>query len=233
MGRPGITIMTDAYKAQTLHRLLAWMSPSFPIGAFTYSHGLETMVEDGVVRDLPSLTLWIEDVMRLGAGWTDGLILRRAWEQAEDIVDLNDLALALQPTRERRLEASAQGTAFMKTVQDAWLWPGSGGVALSDGGEIAYPVAVGCAARGHDLPLRPVLLGYQHAFAANLVSAGVRLVPLGQTDGQRALAALEPTIAGLVEEILAADPDDLGGIAFAADIASARHESLHTRLFRS
>ena len=213
----------------TLFRLLAWLSPSFPVGAFTYSHGLESEVERGTVCDLATLRAWIADIMRLGAGRTDGLLLRRAWSGAEDIAELNELALAMSPTAERRLETAAQGTAFLRAARDAWPWPDDDAPV----GEAAYPVAVGCVTRGHGLALRPVVHGYLYALAANLISAGVRLVPLGQTDGQRALVALEDDIAIATEDVVTAEPDDIGGIAFAADIASAHHETLYSRLFRS
>ncbi len=227
------TDMTDSSDDRMLHRLLAWFSPGFPIGAFTYSHGLETVVEDGTVVDLDSLAAWITDILRLGAGRADGIILRRAWMNEENLRELNDLAIAMAPTRERRLETVAQGVAFVKVASEAWssqVWFGTFDLNSS---EIAYPVAVGCVARAHGLKLRPVLYGYLHSLAANLISAGVRLIPLGQTDGQRALNHLEPVIGEVTDDILMSDIDDLGGIAFAADIASARHETLYTRLFRS
>lgn len=221
--------MTEARDDRTLYRLLSWLTPAFPVGAFTYSHGLETLVERGTVNDLKTLTEWIADILQCGAGRTDGLLLRRAWSGAEDIGQLNELALALSPTRERRLETAAQGTAFLRAARDAWPWPDDDGPS----GEAAYPVAVGCVARGHGLAIRPVVHGFLHALSANLISAGVRLVPLGQTDGQRALVALEDIIVRTTGDVVEADPDDIGGIAFAADIASAHHETMYSRLFRS
>ena len=227
------TAMNTDLGTGNLHRLLAWMSPSFPIGAYTYSHGLETMVERGEVKDLGSLIMVIDDLLRFGAGRTDALLLRRAWDGDEALVDLNALALALSPTTERRLETAAQGTAFLKTAAEAWGWDGADEITERLGAEAAYPIAVGAVAAGHHLPLPPVVQAYLHAFAANLISAAVRLVPLGQTDGQRALATLGTVIEDVAEAVLAADPGDIGGIAFLADIASARHETLYTRLFRS
>lgn len=233
MARQVVTAMTDTTDSRTLHRLLAWMSPSFPVGAFTYSHGLETMVEGGGVRTLDDMTRWIGDVIRHGAGWTDALLLRRAWAALEDRSDLNDLALALSPTRERRLETASQGSAFLKTARDAWPWHEQPDDDLADVTEVASPIAVGYVARGHGLALEPIVYAYLHGFAANLVSAGVRLIPLGQTDGQRALVILEDVIAETAARALVAAPDDLGGMSVCADIASAQHETLYTRLFRS
>lgn len=232
MVRRGIT-MTDSIEGRTLHRLLAWMSPSFPVGAFTYSHGLESMVESGEISDLADLADWIADAIRYGAGWTDALLLRRTWLAEEDQSALNDLALALSPTRERRLETAAQGSAFLKTARDAWPWAERPDDDLVHITEVANPIAVGYVASGHGLALEPVLHAYLHGFAANLVSSGIRLIPLGQTDGQRALLILEDAISVTVNSVLLAEPGDLGGMSVRADIASAQHEVLYTRLFRS
>ena len=98
---------------------------------------------------------------------------------------------------------------------------------------MAYPVAVAITAAGHGVPLAPALHGFLHAGAANLISAGVRLIPLGQTDGQRVLAALEPVLAATAEQAMATTLDDIGSAAFRADLASMRHETQYTRLFRS
>jgi len=228
MGPTGIPMDNAA-----LHRLLAWMSPSFPVGAFTYSHGMEWEVEQGTITDLETLVRWVEGILKFGAGRTDGLLLRRAHSEDEPLQDLNALALALSPTKERRLETSAQGTAFLKTALDAWDWEGSAPVRDALQPEAAYPIAVGAVAAGHGIEVEPVLHAYLHAMAANLISAGVRVIPLGQTDGQRALNRLGEVIEPLAEELLAADPDDIGGLSFLADIASAKHETQYTRLFRS
>lgn len=235
---PHITgmFMTDTMvpvDSAALYRLLAWMSPSFPIGAYTYSHGLETEVADERIADAEGLRVWIDGVLRFGAGRSDAILLRRAWDGEEPLAALNSLALALSPTCERRLESAAQGTAFLKAARDAWSPDLPGELAPGLHGDVAYPVAVGCIARAHDVPLEPMITSYLHALAANLVSAGLRLVPLGQTDGQRTLAALETSVADACAESLRAEPDDIGGSGFLADIASARHETLHTRLFRS
>lgn len=234
------TIMAEPEAAggEELVRLLAWLSPSFPIGAFSYSHGLEWVVEDGTVRDAPSLEAWVDGLLRVGSGRSDAVILAltHAHAAAEDRVELAGLAefaLALQPSAERRLEVVSQGNAFLKAVRAGWPAPQFEAFARAWPGDVVYPVAVGLAAAAHGIDRRATLLAYLHAFIANIVSAGIRLVPLGQTAGLEIVAALEGRLAGVADEALALGPDDIGGASFLADIASMRHETQYTRLFRS
>jgi urease accessory protein len=144
-----------------------------------------------------------------------------------------ELAVALAPCKERHLEATSQGRAFAEAVRAAWPCAALDRLAAAWEGEVAYPVAVAVAAAGHGVPLAPALHAYLHAATANLISAGVRLIPLGQTDGQRVLAALEPVVADAAARAMATRLDDIGGAAFRADLAAMRHEAQYTRLFRS
>ena len=219
-----------------LARLLTWLSPAFPIGSYSYSHGLEWVVETGGVRDVGTLTGWIEDVLDHGAGRSDAIFLAAAWRAASSgdgarLEDVAELAAAFAPSAERQLETLAQGTAFLTAVVAAWPKPAL--AALAAHGRLAYPVAVGACTAAHDLPLAATAHAYVQAFAANIVSAAVRLVPLGQSDGLRALARLEPAIARTVAVGTSGTLDDIGGATIAADIASMRHETQYTRLFRS
>lgn len=221
--------------------LQAWLSPSFPVGAFAYSHGLEWAVEDGSVIDLSSLAAWLGGVLAHGGGRSDAILaahVHRAVAAGDDaaLLAAAELAAALLPTRERRLESLAQGEAFLKAVRETWPHPAierAAGAIEAAGHRVAYPVAVGLAAAAHGLPLAGTLAGFLHGFVANLASAAVRLVPLGQTDGQRAVAALHPAILAVAAEAATAGLDDVGGAALRADIASARHETQYTRLFRT
>jgi urease accessory protein len=225
---------------QTL-MLQTWLSPAFPVGAFAYSHGLEWAVEDGTVHDLASLVAWLDGVVRHGAGRSDMILLAHAWRavdagDAAGLASVAELAAALQPTRERRLESVAQGEAFLKAVRQTW--PLAGVESLADGLAAArlpaaYPVAVGAISAAHALALPATISATLTAFVANLSSAAVRLVPLGQTDGQRAVATLMPVVITVAAEAEGATLDDLGGASLRADIASARHETQYTRLFRS
>lgn len=230
-----LTIMdnTLSLTSRHFHLLTAWFSPSFPIGAYTYSHGLEWEIEQQKISTLNDLTLWIHGVIKNGSGWVDAVLLRRAYEATEnEIIKINDLALSLSPTFERRLETSAQGNAFLKTILEAWVCcQDKHSSPLPD--DVAYPVAVGWVAKTHDVPLGPTITGYLHSIVANLVSAGIRLIPLGQTDGQRCLNSLIPVIEDTTRSTLKKDKVYLGSMSFMADIASARHETLHSRLFRS
>lgn len=226
-----------ATPSATLARLMIWLSPAYPVGGYSYSHGLEWVVEAGTVRDAATLGAWIEDVLVHGAGRSDLILLAEAWRAlaAGDLAQLDavaELAAALAPSAERRLETLAQGTAFLAATLAAWPKPELENLA-EHGREVAYPVAVGACAAAHGLPLTETAQAFAQAFAANLVSAGVRLIPLGQSDGLRLLASLEPLIPRVAATALAATLDDVGGAAIAADIASMLHETQYTRLFRS
>lgn len=220
----------------SLYRLLAWLSPGYPVGAFAYSHGIEWAVEDGAVTDRDGLAHWLKDLLSHGGGWTDAVLFAQAWQAAEvgdatTLAEINDLAVALCPTSERRLETTAQGNAFLMATRASWPWDGDDSDVMD--GDVVYPVAVAWASAGHGVPLATALHAFVHAVAANLISAGVRLIPLGQTDGQRVLAMLEDDVARVADAAMTAGLHDLGGCAFLSDVASMRHETQYTRLFRS
>ncbi|MEZ5889696.1 MAG: urease accessory protein UreF [Xanthobacteraceae bacterium] len=217
---------------------MAWFSPSYPIGAFSYSSGIEWAVEAGDVRDADTLLDWLKVMTDDGAGFCDGVFFSHTWRActASDDDTLRaviELAAALMPSRERFLETTAQGRAFLDATRAAWPCAVLDRLAAMSGDALTYPVAAGAAAAGHDIPLRPALSAYLQALVANWVSAGLRLIPLGQTDGQRVIAALEPSVAATAERALAAALDDVGSATFRADLASMRHETQYTRLFRS
>ena len=228
---------SDSVDAPTLARLMIWLSPAYPVGGFSYSHGLEWTVEAGKVRDAMTLGDWIEDILKHGTGRSDAIFLAETWRavSASDerrLAETAELAAAFAPSAERRLETLAQGAAFLAATRAAWPSATLDRLA-AQAEEVAYPVAVGACAAAHRLPLAPTAQAYLQAFAANLVSAGVRLIPLGQTDGLRVLARLEPLIPTLVARAIGSSLDDIGGAAVMADIASMRHETQYTRLFRS
>lgn len=222
-------------EAAALWRLMLWCSPAFPVGAFAHSHGLEWSVEAGDVRDLASLRLWVEDLLAHGAGRTDAILLAHAHRAAAAgdrvaLAQLAALACALVPSEERQTEAQAQGAAFARALSAAW--PGIGAVLEGDG-PLPYAVVVGAACGAAGVPLGAALIGYLQAFAGMVVSAAVRLVPLGQSDGLRALAAIEGRVLALADAAAEAPLEAIGGAAFRADIASMLHESQYTRLFRT
>jgi urease accessory protein len=233
-----ITTMTMTMAEAALYRLMTWLSPAYPLGAFSYSHGLEQAVEAGLVRDRASLVAWVATAVAAGAGRSDGALLAAAWRaaRAEDgaaLDDIAELAAAWRGTAETALESRAQGAAFLATTRAAWPHRLLDELALRHRGEVALPVALGAAAAVHGVPLAAILAASLHAFASNLVSAGVRLIPLGQSDGQQAIAALEDVVAGAAQDVLRTPLDEVGTAAPLLDWCSMRHETQYTRLFRS
>lgn len=221
--------------ADPLYRLLAWLSPAYPIGAFSYSHGVETAVEEGLVKDRVSLVTWLETVLRDGTGRVDGALFAAAWRAAEArdwiaFEAIAERAAAWRGTSEMALESRQQGGSFLSITRTAWPHPSFDAVST----DLALPVAVALVTAIHGIALDQALGGYLHAFAANLISAAVRSVPLGQSDGQIALAALEPTVRATVEAAIAVtDLDEVGTATPLLDWCSLRHEIQYTRLFRS
>jgi urease accessory protein len=229
--RMSATIMaTMATDARSLARLMAWLSPAFPVGAFGYSHGLEQAVADGRIRDGGSLFHWLAALIEHGSAWNDAVLMAAAWRavDAADLTEVADLALALCPSVERRRETRDQGWAFLAA---ATTWAEASGTGPPARADLPYPVAVGAEAARAGLPLGAALTAFLHAFTANLVTIAVRAVPLGQTAGVATLALLEPVVLTAAERAARSTVDDLGAAALLSDIASMRHETLRTRIF--
>src|SRR5438067_1195691 len=282
---------TEPRAGLALYRLLAWLSPSFPIGAFSYSHGLEAAAAAGAVHDRTTLQNWIAAIVAQGSGRIDADILRDAYwaalgEEGAALDAANRRGVAYRSTAELALEAGQQGEAFLHTCLAAWpsafleAWAAPHPGPLPESGERESPVplrpsiplrenrkragmpraspsvpsprwrgegqgegrsdraichsaAFGAAAARAGIALDDALIGYLQAFAANLMSAGLRLGLIGQTDGQRILAALEPVIARAAAAAKTRDPADFGAATFAVDLASMAHETQYSRLFRS
>lgn len=232
------TAMAEA-APDPIYRLLAWLSPSYPIGAFSYSHGIETAVEEGFVKDRPTLVTWLESVLSRGTGAVDGALFAMAWRaaanqdwQAFDAVA--ERAAAWRGTSEMALESRQQGGSFLSMTRVAWPHPALDATHQRLAGDISLPVAVALAAATHDIALERALEAYLHAFVANLISAAVRSVPLGQSDGQIALASLEGTVRKAATSALAVSSlDEVGACTPLLDWCSIRHETQYTRLFRS
>ncbi|HZA66515.1 MAG TPA: urease accessory protein UreF [Geminicoccaceae bacterium] len=226
-----------------LLELLAWFSPAMPSGAFSYSHGLEWAIEAGLAGDAPGLHGYVETVLRHGSGRVDALFLHAAYRACADrafegrsLEKVVALAAAMHGTRELALESGAQGQALLSTLRRAWPAPALEQLArLCRRLEVEprHACVAGVAAAAHGIPLRAAMLAFLHALAANLISAGIRLIPLGQTDGQRLTAAFAPVIALVADQALAGSLDDLGTATPVVDWCSMRHETQYTRLFRS
>ena len=259
-----IIMTTDS----ALYRLLAWSSPGYPTGAFSYSHGLEWAVESGAIGDLQGLIDYVTAVLSRGGGWVDAVLFAHAWRAASDTVafdarvpldrgpphppvasaplapsdtlaqldTVTQLAAAFRGSAETALESRQQGAAFLDVTRRAWPHPILEAFAqrtASAGTPVAHCIAVAVACAAHGIALTPALHSYMHAMGANLVSAGARLIPLGQTQAQVAIARLSPTITTIIERALATSFDDLGTAAPAVELCSLRHETQYTRLFRS
>ncbi|HKJ60869.1 MAG TPA: urease accessory UreF family protein [Hyphomicrobiales bacterium] len=216
--------------------LLLWLSPSFPVGSFAYSHGLETEVAEGRITDAETLADWLQVLTVHGSLHNDLILLSLAY-RAEDAISLrgvSDLACALQPSAERSAEALVQGENFRAAYLAGWT---NGGHTRFDelgrDASVTLAVAVSIAASDRKLPLLPTLEAYALGFHSNLVSAAIRLNIIGQFDGQRILASLLPEMRSAAKSAEFATEDDLGNAALAVDIASMKHETQKVRLFRS
>ena len=227
-----------ADEAAALYRLMTWLSPSFPVGAFSYSSGIEWAVEAGDITDAASLRDWLAAMLTEGSGFCDAVFLAQAHRAASarddaGLHEIAELAAAFVPSRERQLETTTQGRAFIDIARAAWASEGLDNMVAACGGVIVYPIAVGLVSAAHAIPVAPTMHAFLHAVVSNWISAGARLVPLGQTDSQRILAALEADVVATAKRALESSLDDLGSATFRADLASLRHETQYTRLFRS
>lgn len=238
-----ITAMPTSAKAKAnsttgVLPLLVWLSPAFPVGSFAYSHGIEWAFEAGDVTDAKSTEAWISDLIECGGPWSDSVLLAAAHRAAstmdpDTLKGISEFAAALALSRERKLETIAQGEAFMSAVNAAWTNEMLEKITGALGKEVAYPVAIGIASAAHEIPLRVTLESYLLAVVSNFVSAAVRLIPLGQTDGTKIVSRLAPRVREIASRAEKSTIEDVGGAAIRSDIASMKHETQYTRLFRS
>ena len=208
---------------------MAWLSPAFPVGSFSYSHGLEAAVERGLVSDAGSLHGWICDLLQHGSAWNDAVLLAEAHRAVDggELAEVAELAEALAGTRERHMETMLQGAAFLKA---AAAWPQTMPPLPA---ECPYPVAVGAVAGAHGIALASTLTAYLHAFASNQIQAAIRLSVVGQSEATRTLAALEPSVEDVAARAAQSSLDDLGAASMMAEIAAMQHETQYSRLFRA
>ncbi|PHQ71871.1 MAG: urease accessory protein UreF [Sneathiella sp.] len=223
---------------KALFHLMSWMSPSYPVGAYTYSHGIEYAVEAGLLKNVDELVVWITDILVFGSGKSDSAFLAATYAEAisgtlAGLCDIAELGQAFSSTRELALETEQQGRAFIRVISDVSPSPGLGALQKQWQGPIISPIAVAIVAADNNIPLAAVLTAYLHGFVSNLVSAAVRLVPLGQTDGQRAIAALAQTVEETVRAAQNTTLEDMGTATLMVDWCSSKHETQYTRLFRS
>lgn len=230
MAATTITIMTERGNASLL-RLMAWLSPAFPVGGFSYSHGLERAVHDNLIANRDDLAAWLTTLAEIGSGWNDAVLFAESWRRAAtdgDLPEVAELAEALAGSRERHLESMLQGQAFLAA---AAAWPNQ--VLARLPAECPYCVAVGAVAGAHGIALEYALAAYLQAFATNLIQAAIRLGVIGQTAATGIIAGFEPVALGVAARAAVSTLDDLGSAALTSDIMAMRHETQHSRLFRS
>ena len=230
--------LTDA---QSL-RLQNWFSPAFPVGSFSYSHGLEAAIDAGAVTSLDQLITWIEDTLAFGSGRNDGIFFAESWRcftggfDERLLVEVAELAAAMRNSSELALESTAQGSAFLSTVLAISTEPRLSHISSALSRReitLAISVIAGAVSVAHDLPLQASLIAYLNSFVAMLISAAAKLIPLGQTDVQRATLALEQPVIACAERSIASTLDDIGSATLMTDIYSMRHETQYSRMFRS
>ena len=232
MAPPGIGMTADAIAPAALIRLQSLLSPAFPVGSFSYSHGLETAAEEGRVRDTASLEAWLSALLAFGSAWNDAVLLGETWRRARtggDLGELAELSVALAGSLERHAETTLQGGAFIAAARSGW--PVAALDALPD--PCPYPVAVGAVAASHGLPLEATLAAFLQAFAGNLTQAAIRLSLVGQGGAVGVIAALEAVILDTAMRAAASDLDTLGSATVISEISAMRHETKYSRLFRS
>ena len=218
-----MAITTDP---QQFLQLMAFLSPAFPIGSFAYSHGLEWAIDEGVITSADGVREWIESLLTHGSGWNDGVLFATAYDASENTrKEIDELALALAASRERALETSDLGQSFTKAAAT---------LLMDKVAEFqTYPVAVAAACKDAGIGKLAALLAFLQAFSNNLIAVAVRLIPLGQTKGLEVMRDLMPVIAETAERAMVSNLDDLGSSTLLSDIASMRHETQYSRVFRS
>ena len=201
--------------------LLSWFSPSFPIGSFNFSHGLEAAIEYQFVYDKISLEEWIKHLIINGTGKTDSILLTNAYNGEE----VNELALALCASKERWIETSNLGKAFCKNIRENW------GYKIDK--NLAYPIAIGKAGLYFKIPLEKLLIAFLQSFVSNLINVGIKHIPLGQSEGQKILINFLPVIEKQTNIYKIAKVSDLGSSAFLSDLSSMYHETLNNRIYQT
>ena len=203
--------------------VMQWLSPAFPIGGFAYSHGLEWAINKGYVSNREELQKWISDLLEYGSLKNDAILIKLVLK-GSDPKEINELAIALCPANERLSETQLQGGAFCKIMREVWS------LEIDD---LALPIALALAAKNENIDQNLVVPAYLHSFCSNLISVAMRLIPIGQTDGQKTLRELSPLISDSVRAVAKSDKDDLGSACFLSDVSAMQHEYLQPRVFKT
>ena len=239
----GTIMSNEQYRCPPLAllRLQSWLSPAFPTGSYSYSHSLEWAVESGWIDNRESLVDWLEADLRFGSGRNEAIFFSEAWRSTRDndcakLFEIAELAAAFRGTAEFVLESSQQASACRATLRQVWpdrLLDSLSQFLSERHIPPALAVVLGVRSAREGIPVSLALPAFLQSYIANLVTAGVRLVPLGQTDGQLAIAAFEQAVLATSAHAKEATIDDLGSAAFMVDLGSMAHETQYTRLFRS
>ena len=203
--------------------VMQWLSPAFPIGGFAYSHGLEWAINKGYVSNREELQKWISDLLEYGSLKNDAILIKLVLK-GSDPKEINELAMALCPANERLSETQLQGGAFCKIMREVWS------LEIDD---LTLPIALALAAKNESIDQNLVVPAYLHSFCSNLISVAMRLIPIGQTDGQKTLRELSPLISDSVRAVAKSDKDDLGSACFLSDVSAMQHEYLQPRVFKT
>jgi urease accessory protein len=228
-------------------RLLQLVSPSLPVGAYSYSEGLETLTQAGTIDSRETLQHWLTQELAVGAARLEGAIVVRAYRVLKDSTQISEAQAQLQywnhwygaarETEELRNQSLQMGRSMLKVLQgldaNVELHPAIPHPAMSSGIVWHFPIAFAIAAVMWEIPLSEALLGYFQSWSSNLIAAGIKLIPLGQTDGQRISWTLQQEITQAVEQVLDLDDEALGSWGWGIALASMQHETLYSRLFRS
>lgn len=220
------------------YKLQTWFSPSYPVGAYTYSHGLENAFEIEAIKTVADAINWISEIITNGNGLADAVFLAEAYQAAVDandakLINITEYATAFCATAELRLESESQGAAFLEIIKNVEPNPALHKILTLCPPPYPYAVVVGAAAGAQAIPLTSLITAFLHGFVSNMSSALVRIVPFGQTDGQRIIAALAPTVAQTSKKALTTNYQNLTTATMMVDLTSMQHESQYTRLFRS
>ena len=203
--------------------VMQWLSPAFPIGGFAYSHGLEWAINKGYVSNREELQKWVSDLLEYGSLKNDAILIKLVL-QGSDPKEINEIAIALCPANERLSETQLQGGAFCKIMREVWS------LEIDD---LTLPIALALAAKNESIDQNLVVPAYLHSFCSNLISVAMRLIPIGQTDGQKTLRELSPLISDSVRAVAKSDKDDLGSACFLSDVSAMQHEYLQPRVFKT
>ena len=203
--------------------VMQWLSPAFPIGGFAYSHGLEWAINKGYVSNREELQKWVSDLLEYGSLKNDAILIKLVLK-GSDPKEINEIAMALCPANERLSETQLQGSAFCKIMREVWSL---------EIDELTLPIALALAAKNESIYQNLVVPAYLHSFCSNLISVAMRLIPIGQTDGQKTLRELSPLISDSVRAVAKSDKDDLGSACFLSDVSAMQHEYLQPRVFKT